>query len=73
MRKLENEIQNLPLRQQKVIEMLYRRQLSTTECARVLGVNKAQVSRDHAKAIDHFRDALGAGLKADDSAIENVA
>ena len=49
---------DLPARQARVIEMLYLDELTTTECARRLGVNKAQVSRDHAKAIERLRAVL---------------
>jgi len=65
LQRLRLEIRRLPERQQQVVELLYQRQLSTTECARILGINKAQVSRDHAKAIARFRKALGENDRKD--------
>ena len=48
----------LPKRQARVLEMIYEKHLSFTEVARRLDVNKATISREHARAIEALRDHL---------------
>lgn len=51
-------VSQLPEKEKEIIEALYFKQLSTTELAKKMGVNKSWVSRLHAKAILHLRQRL---------------
>lgn len=51
-------VAELPEKEREIIEALYFRQLSTTELAKKMGVNKSWVSRLHAKAVTRLRQRL---------------
>lgn len=51
-------IKELPDKEREIIESLYFRQLSTTELAKKMGVNKSWVSRLHSKAVARLRQRL---------------
>lgn len=53
-------VENLPDREREIIESLYFRNVSTTELAKKMGVNKSWVSRLHSKAIAVLRQRLTA-------------
>ncbi len=52
-------MQSLPERQRTVLMEFYVKGRSMSEIADTLGVNKATVSREHARAVEQLRDALG--------------
>lgn len=51
-------VQELPEKEREIIEALYFKQLSTTELAKKMGVNKSWVSRLHSKAVNRLRQKL---------------
>lgn len=51
-------IRELPEKEREIIEALYFANLSTTELARKMGVNKSWVSRLHSKAVNRLRQKL---------------
>ena len=51
-------VRELPEREREIIESLYFRQVSTTELAKKMGVNKSWVSRLHSKAVTRLRQRL---------------
>jgi RNA polymerase sigma factor for flagellar operon FliA len=55
---LRNAVGELPAKEKNLIEALYFKQITTTELARQMGVNKSWVSRLHAKAVDRLRQRL---------------
>jgi RNA polymerase sigma factor FliA len=66
-RLVRETVAELPEREREIIEALYFRQISTTELARQMGVNKSWVSRLHAKAVNRLRQRLAlAGILAGD-------
>lgn len=59
-------VRELPEKEREIIESLYFRQLSTTDLAKKMGVNKSWVSRLHAKAVTRLRQRLAMiGVLAD--------
>jgi RNA polymerase sigma factor for flagellar operon FliA len=59
-------VRELPEKEREIIESLYFRQLSTTELAKKMGVNKSWVSRLHSKAVTRLRQRLAMiGLLSD--------
>jgi RNA polymerase sigma factor for flagellar operon FliA len=59
-------VRELPEKEREIIESLYFRQISTTELAKKMGVNKSWVSRLHAKAVTRLRQRLAMiGLLSD--------
>lgn len=55
---LRNAVGELPAKEKNLIEALYFKQITTTELARQMGVNKSWVSRLHAKAVERLRQRL---------------
>ena len=53
-------VKELPDKEREIIESLYFRQISTTELAKKMGVNKSWVSRLHSKAVTRLRQRLAA-------------
>lgn len=51
-------IRELPEKEREIIESLYFKNLSTTELAKKMGVNKSWVSRLHSKAVNRLRQRL---------------
>ena len=51
-------VNELPEKEREIIESLYFRQISTTELAKTMGVNKSWVSRLHSKAVQRLRQRL---------------
>ena len=51
-------VSELPDKEKEIIEALYFKQISTTELAKKMGVNKSWVSRLHAKAVSRLRQRL---------------
>lgn len=51
-------IEELPAKEREIIKSLYFKQLTTTDIANQMGVNKSWVSRLHSKAIEHLREIL---------------
>jgi RNA polymerase sigma factor for flagellar operon FliA len=51
-------VDELPEKEREIIESLYFKQLSTTELAQKMGVNKSWVSRLHSKAIIRLQQRL---------------
>lgn len=51
-------IKELPDKEREIVEALYFKQISTTELAKIMGVNKSWVSRLHSKAIARLRQRL---------------
>lgn len=59
-------VKELPEREREIIESLYFKNLSTTELAKKMGVNKSWVSRLHSKAVNRLRQRLfAAGFLSD--------
>lgn len=59
-------VKELPDKEREIIEALYFKQISTTELAKMMGVNKSWVSRLHSKAVTRLRQRLAMlGLLAD--------
>jgi RNA polymerase sigma factor for flagellar operon FliA len=59
-------VRELPEKEREIIESLYFQQISTTELAKKMGVNKSWVSRLHAKAVTRLRQRLAMiGLLSD--------
>lgn len=56
--RLVGAVETLPQADQDLIKSLYVEQLSMGECGQMLGVNKATISRRHAKVISKLREAL---------------
>ncbi len=57
-RLVRQTVAELPDKEREIIEALYFKQLSTTELARRMGVNKSWVSRLHSKAVTRLRQRL---------------
>ncbi|MBS1795811.1 MAG: sigma-70 family RNA polymerase sigma factor [Acidobacteria bacterium] len=55
---VRDTVEELPEKEKEIIESLYFRQLSTTELAAKMGVNKSWVSRLHSKAVVRLRQRL---------------
>jgi RNA polymerase sigma factor for flagellar operon FliA len=55
---LRNAVGELPPKEKNLIEALYFKQITTTELAKQMGVNKSWVSRLHAKAVERLRQRL---------------
>ncbi|HLM03249.1 MAG TPA: sigma-70 family RNA polymerase sigma factor [Pyrinomonadaceae bacterium] len=55
---LRNAVGELPPKEKNLIEALYFKQITTTELAKQMGVNKSWVSRLHAKAVERLRQKL---------------
>lgn len=55
---LRNAVGELPPKEKNLIESLYFKQITTTELAKQMGVNKSWVSRLHAKAVERLRQRL---------------
>jgi RNA polymerase sigma factor for flagellar operon FliA len=53
-------VKELPDKEREIIESLYFKQISTTELAKQMGVNKSWVSRLHSKAVTRLRQRLAA-------------
>lgn len=51
-------VQGLPEKERDILEALYFKQISTTDLATQMGVNKSWVSRLHSKAIQRLRQRL---------------
>lgn len=51
-------VKDLPEKEKEIIEALYFKQISTTELAKQMGVNKSWVSRLHTKAVARLRQRL---------------
>ncbi len=51
-------VRELPEKEREIIESLYFKHLSTTELAKIMGVNKSWVSRLHSKAVTRLRQRL---------------
>jgi RNA polymerase sigma factor FliA len=51
-------VRELPDKEKEIIEALYFKHLSTTELAKIMGVNKSWVSRLHSKAVNRLRQRL---------------
>ena len=51
-------VRELPEKEKEIIESLYFKQISTTELAKKMGVNKSWVSRLHSKAVNRLRQRL---------------
>jgi RNA polymerase sigma factor for flagellar operon FliA len=51
-------VRELPEKEKEIIESLYFKHLSTTELAKIMGVNKSWVSRLHSKAVNRLRQRL---------------
>lgn len=51
-------VRELPEKEREIIESLYFKHLSTTELAKMMGVNKSWVSRLHSKAVNRLRQRL---------------
>ncbi len=51
-------VRELPEKEREIIEALYFKHLSTTELAKIMGVNKSWVSRLHSKAVNRLRQRL---------------
>ena len=51
-------VRELPDKEREIIESLYFKQISTTELAKKMGVNKSWVSRLHSKAVNRLRQRL---------------
>jgi len=57
--KVREATAKLPERQRQVLDGFYVKGRSMTELAQELGVNKATISREHARAVTALRDAVG--------------
>jgi RNA polymerase sigma factor (sigma-70 family) len=55
---LRDEIDNLPDKMQQIIEMVYFKQLTQDECAVILNISQAAVSKRLKKAIENLREKL---------------
>ena len=55
---LRDEIENLPDKMQQIIEMVYFKQLTQDECAVILNISQAAVSKRLKKAIKNLREKL---------------
>lgn len=51
-------VREMPEKEREIIESLYFKQLTTTELAKKMGVNKSWVSRLHAKAVTRLQQRL---------------
>ncbi len=51
-------VRELPDKEKEIIESLYFKHLTTTELAKIMGVNKSWVSRLHSKAVNRLRQRL---------------
>lgn len=51
-------VRELPEKEREIIESLYFKHISTTELAKMMGVNKSWVSRLHSKAVNRLRQRL---------------
>lgn len=60
-------VKELPDKERDIIEALYFKQISTTELAKMMVVNKSWISRLHSKAVNRLRQRLAMlGLLSDD-------
>jgi RNA polymerase sigma factor for flagellar operon FliA len=58
--KVKRAVATLPERQRRVLEEFYVKGRSMSELAVELGVNKATISREHSRAVEKLREAVGA-------------